>query len=82
MWFFYMWVLSVKGGGGVSACLDGLGHFFPCPDGQILVLGGRGLPLCISDPKEQPVIPKGAVASACFGLLHLSEKSHNIDRLL
>ena len=35
-----IWAYSM-GAGGLRACLDGLGHFFPCPnDGQLLVLGG------------------------------------------
>ena len=30
--------------------------------------------------ESETAIPKGAVASACFGLLRLIEKSHNIDK--
>ena len=38
-----IWALPVGGGEGVCVCvnasLDGLEHFFPCPNGQFLVLG-------------------------------------------
>ena len=36
-----MSVQALSRGGGVKDCPDGLGHFFPCPNGQFFVSGGQ-----------------------------------------